>query len=263
MNRFRQYLICGVIALGAVACDRTPDYVIAPDDMADLLVDIHKGEGVIDLNSASYRNDSLRKVLKQSVYMKHGVTAEQVDTSLVWYGHNVEKYIEVYDMVIERLEAELKDADVSSSGERVQFAVVGDSVDAWSDAKYRRFAYGMPSENMKFGLKRDDNWERGDVYTWNVYVRNRRSPIRWTIAGEYNDGTTDYIAHTVSQDGWNTITFPVDTAKNLRYVYGVLSVSPGKGEVTYVDSISLIRTRYNPDKYNRAGVKRYLNGKKE
>ena len=60
MNKFRQYLICGVIALGSAACDRTPDYVIKPDDMADLLVDIHKGEGVIDLNSASYRNDSLQ-----------------------------------------------------------------------------------------------------------------------------------------------------------------------------------------------------------
>ena len=78
------------------SCDRTPDYVIKPDDMASLLVDIHKGEGVVDLNSSAYRNDSARKVLKQSIYMRHGVTAEQVDTSLEWYGPVSYTHLDVY-----------------------------------------------------------------------------------------------------------------------------------------------------------------------
>ena len=117
-------LLYAASALLFASCDRTPDYVIKPDDMASLLVDIHKGEGVVDLNSSAYRSDSARKVLKQSIYMRHGVTAEQVDTSLVWYGHNIEKYIEVYDKVIAQLEKELKDADVAASGEKVQLAVV-------------------------------------------------------------------------------------------------------------------------------------------
>ncbi|MDE6458729.1 MAG: DUF4296 domain-containing protein, partial [Muribaculum sp.] len=92
----RRLLLLPVAYIGAallfLSCDRTPDYVISPDDMASLLVDIHKGEGVVDLNSSAYRGDSARKVLKQSRYMRHGVTAEQVDTSLEWYGHNIEKY---------------------------------------------------------------------------------------------------------------------------------------------------------------------------
>lgn len=157
------------------SCDRTPDYVIKPDDMASLLVDIHKGEGVVDLNSSAYRNDSARKVLKQSIYMRHGVTAEQVDTSLEWYGHNIEKYIEVYDQVIEQLEKELKDADVAAAGEKVQLAAIGDSVDAWNDTRYRRFAYGSPADNLKFSFRRDENWEEGDVYTWRMFVSNRQS----------------------------------------------------------------------------------------
>ncbi len=256
-------LLYAASALLFASCDRTPDYVIKPDDMASLLVDIHKGEGVVDLNSSAYRSDSARKVLKQSIYMRHGVTAEQVDTSLVWYGHNIEKYIEVYDKVIAQLEKELKDADVAASGEKVQLAVVGDSVDAWNDSRYRRFAYGYPSDNLKFSFRRDENWEDGDVYTWRMFVSNRQSPIRLTIGADYNDGTTDYVTTTVSSDGWSEVVFPSDTARSLRYVYGMMALDPKRGEIAYVDSITLVRTRFNPDSYSRGQVRHYSNGKKE
>ncbi len=255
-------VLLAVSSMSFPACDRTPEHVIKPDDMAALLIDIHKGEGVVELNSSSYRNDSLKKVLKQSIYMRHGVTQEQVDTSLAWYGHNIEKYIEVYDMVIDGLEKELKDADVAAAGEKVQLAVIGDSADAWNDSRYRRFAYGSPSENLKFTLKRDENWDKGDVYTWRMFVTNRQSPLRLTVGAEYSDGTTDYVTALIGQDGWNEIVFPADTARTLRFVYGIAGMTPKKGEIVYLDSITLVRTRFNPDKYNRSRVIHYSNGKK-
>ena len=86
--------------------------------------------------------------------------------------------------------------------------------------------------------------------------------MRWTIAGEYNDGTIDYISAPIYQDGWNHITFAGDSAKVLRYVYGTVTSTPAVGEVAYLDSISLVRTRYNPDKNNRQAIKRFTNGKK-
>lgn len=246
-----------------VACDRTPDYVIKPADMASLLVDIHKGEGVVDLNSSAYRADSARKALKQSIYLRHGVTSEQFDTSLVWYGHNIEKYIEVYDMVIEELEKELKDADVAAAGEKVQLAVVGDSVDAWNDTRYRRFAYGYPSDILKFAMRQDENWEKGDVYTWKLFITNRQSPLRVTIGGDYSDGTSDYVTASFNSEGWNELTFPADTARTMKYVYGVVELSPRKGEIAYVDSISLVRMRAERYHGARSQVKHYANGKKE
>ena len=82
-----------MILLAVVSCDSTPDHVIPPEKMARLLADIHIGESVIDANRNQYANDSLKKELKQSVFCKHNVTAQQVDTSFVWYGHNIEKYI--------------------------------------------------------------------------------------------------------------------------------------------------------------------------
>ena len=177
--------------------------------MTSLLVDIHKGESVIDLNRSAYSSDSMRKVVKQSIYAKHGVTAEQVDTSLVWYGHNVEKYIEIYDGVIEQLEKDIKNADVSSGGERLHLAVVGDSVDAWSEVPYRHFFNGEPVDNVKFSFSRDETW-----------------------------------------------------VKEAKFIYGNISMNPIPGESVYLDSISLVRSRFSPSTYFRGNVKEYRNGKK-
>lgn len=42
--------------------------------------------------------------------MRHGVTREQFDTTLVWYGHHIETYMKIYDRVVERLKAENEEA---------------------------------------------------------------------------------------------------------------------------------------------------------
>ena len=64
------------------ACSKTPDYVISEDRMASLMADLYMGDAVVENDNRSYRNDSVRKVLIQSVYAKHGVTRHDVDTSL-------------------------------------------------------------------------------------------------------------------------------------------------------------------------------------
>lgn len=266
MSSIRSILpILGLIVVSWLfsGCDNTPEYVIKEDDMVDLLVDLHKGEGVVDINHSAYRNDSVKKVLKQSIYARHGVTSEQVDTSLVWYGHNIEKYIEIYDKVIERLEAQLKDADVLASGEKLQVSISGDSVNVWSEKEFYRFFDKSPSNYLKFAFKKDENWENGDVYQWNMYLRNRRSPILLTMVTDYTDGTSDYAYKVLSQDGWVNISLPTDTAKTAKSVYGIASAEPHPGEMMYLDSISLVRTRFSNSSYMRNSIKTFTNGKKE
>ena len=254
-------ILTTALSIATVSCDKTPDYVIKSDDMVDLLVDIHKGESVVELNRAKYPNDSTRKMMKHSRFLRHGVTQEQFDTSLVWYGHNIEKYIEVYDKVIEELEGEIKLADVSTDGSRVQMAVVGDSVDAWGDVRFRQFAYGEPSDILKFNMRRDENWEKGDVYTWRFFVRKRISPMTWTLAADYNDGSTDYLSGSVNSEGWQEVSFTTDSAKITSNLYGTIMLQPNLLESAYVDSIMLIRTRMKPSEYFRSNVKTFHHGK--
>lgn len=254
MNRL---LIIAALVLMFTSCDRTPDHVIKPKEMAALLADIHKGEGVIDLQSSHYRNDSAKKVLRQSIFISHGVTQEDFDTSLVWYGHNMDSYKEVYEMVIKQLEDELSKADIAAEGESVQVSVVGDSVNVWGESPFRRFADGGPSDFVRFKFSSDENWEKGDTYMWKLFAHNHSLPMQWTLCADYNDGTTDYISSKFYGGGWQELKLYTDTAKVLRNVYGVLQYMSSKGEVAYLDSITLLRTRFSPDEYYRGAVLHY------
>ncbi|MDE6826066.1 MAG: DUF4296 domain-containing protein, partial [Paramuribaculum sp.] len=81
-------------ALSAVAggCNPAPDGVLSPDEMAEVLADIHIGESVSETERRVFNNDSIRRVLKQSILMKHGLNSETFDSSLMWYGQHIDLY---------------------------------------------------------------------------------------------------------------------------------------------------------------------------
>ena len=47
--------LCSVILCLFPACDRTPDHIIKPKAMEDLLVDIHKSEAIITKRRTAQR----------------------------------------------------------------------------------------------------------------------------------------------------------------------------------------------------------------
>ena len=242
--------ICSLcVAILSIGCSSTPGGVLSQDEMAQLLVDIHIGESVIEANRENYDIDSVKKALKQSIYIKHNVTQEQVDTSFVWYGQNIEKYIEVYDEVIAMLEDDIRKVKVSA--DNMQFVVAGDSADAWPGLRCRLLTALAPDKSLSFSINSDENWEAGDVYEWKLKLLNNQSTINWTIAVDYTDGSSEYKNLLVSQDGWQDITLYCDSTKMPSRVYGVALADIKSHERIHIDSISLIRTRLNPQLYRR------------
>lgn len=252
MTSMRYGLIICVLSAIMIGCSNTPEYVIPHEKMVDLLVDIHIGESVVDVNRRDYRNDSLKKGLKQSILAKHNITQEQLDTSLVWYGHNLEEYLEVYDDVISQLEKDVKDAEETGFGhEELAVSIAGDSVDVWNGLRFRVYNENAPIQYLSFVLKHDDNTEIGDEYLWEFKMHNNRSSVAWTMAADYNDGTTDYTTGITSSNGWNRLHLNTDSAKMISRIYGTARIVPVKGEIVYIDSISLLRTRYDVKTYNK------------
>lgn len=256
-NNLRWLSLVAAVGIAVAACDSTPDYVIPPKKMAQLMADVHVGEAVIESNSREYGNDSLKKVMKQSIYMKHGVTSEQVDTSMYWYGHNIDKYMEVYDNTIKILEKRISDAERLGVKAKlaVSFSADGDSVNLWQGVKNRRFTTDMASDFITFHHTTDRNWDRGDRFRLNAKMIDTRSPMTMNMAVEYNDGTTEYTSATFSGDGMRHLDLVLDSAKSALSVYGSLRYHPVDDEVAYLDSISLVRT-HNKDnnKQQRAEV---------
>lgn len=135
-NKMRTCLCILCVAAAALlsSCSKTPKGVIPEKDMAVLLADMAEGDAVVELNRSDYGSDESRKALKQSILIKNGYTQADFDKSLMWYGHNLDVYGDVYDDVVSILEDRQRDArnEAKKVGERLVAA--GDSVDVWQQS---------------------------------------------------------------------------------------------------------------------------------
>ncbi|MCM1163207.1 MAG: DUF4296 domain-containing protein [Muribaculaceae bacterium] len=230
-------LVCG--------CSDTPKGIIGIDKMAHLLADVYVGEATIESNGQQFSTDSARRALKQTIFKKHGVDIAQVDTSLYWYGQHVDKYMKVCEQTEEILQARIADAEKRGATSGVKASNLdGDSVNLWNGPSMRRITPGAPSDFITFSISRDRNWERGDRFTLSSHGVLTRTPATMMIAVDYSDGTSEYISsnHRIDElTGHLTLT--LDSTKTGSTVYGYIRYVPQEGEVSYIDSISLVRTR--------------------
>lgn len=253
----RRLLTFVFIALLLVACNSRPDKVLSDDDMEDLLVDIFKSEAIIELNSSEYSNDSMKAVVKQSVFLKHGVTQEQYDSSVVWYGHHVNKYVKIYENVIARLNDEEldikkidKSAPVAVKTAKRTYPASGDTADVWENERVWIFMPQYGTNILRFDCKSKPDDRNGDRYKLVVRVRNAISSVGAFIGADYYDGSSSYAYRTSLIDGDNSLTLQGDSTKRVRRVYGYITAKPSSGEVVLVDSIMLLRTRLDHSQYS-------------
>lgn len=241
----------------AGACNPAPEGVLSPEDMAQLLADIHTGESVGEMERREFSSDSMRRVLRQSVLAAHGLSSEELDSSLMWYGKHIDIYSKVYDRVTEILEdriTRLENEGVYNSNDdsRASLGSIeydGDSVDVWTGQRSVMMTAGGPSTIIPFQLVNDQNWARGDRYCLQLSTHGLQGTMQLSMAVEYYDGSVDYASKTVTGNNLKELKIPVDSAKNAHYVYGTISVNPKGDSRVFVDSITLYRTRLAP--YNR------------
>lgn len=256
-------------ALSAVAggCNPAPDGVLSPDEMAEVLADIHIGESVSETERRVFNNDSIRRVLKQSILMKHGLNSETFDSSLMWYGQHIDLYTKVYEHVTEILEdriTRLESEGVYNAQENsretnlASIEFDGDSVDVWTMARSYMLTDRGPVTQIPFHLTNDNNWEKGDRYIMNLTTHGLKGQLGVTMAVEYFDGSVDYFNSLIAGNGKRNIKLALDSAKNAHYVYGVISSQPVKDSRLFIDSLSLYRVRKAPHNAGERFIVKHL-----
>lgn len=245
------------LAMLLAACSKVPSGVIAPEEMALLMADLNTGEAVIDMNRSSYTGDSARQAFKQSIYMKHGVTSAEVDSSFSWYGRNITVYMDVCDRTIEILEQRLIEIGSRVAAEAAM-SVAGDSVDVWGGPRFMRIYDRLPSRTLTFDFSRDENWERGDGYFWRVKFFNSHAKARWQMTAEYADGNVEYINRDIEGDGWQELKLMTDSTGDATRIYGALTIENRPGTTVTFDSMEVVRKRLNPATYSQRYMQKTL-----
>lgn len=98
-------LITIVLAIAlSVSCTVRPRGVLSERKMRELLVDLHRADGALQVSGVLYSSDEALAAYYQSVLEKYGVTQAQFDSSLAWYTDNPNLFDKMYPNVIAELE---------------------------------------------------------------------------------------------------------------------------------------------------------------
>lgn len=251
------------------SCGSKPDMVIDEDDMIDLLADLHKSEAIIEMNPTKFKSDSVKAVVRQSIFKKHGITQEEYDSSVVWYGHNVRNYIKVYDGVIAKLDdEEFQLSNIDNPHRKMtkrvkkQYPSTGDSADIWTKEHswILTSQYGNNMIRFDFDSKSDD--KNGDCYTFIYRLRNTVGNVSVYLGADYHDGTTSFTCRNSSIEGENKIRLQSDSTKRVRRLYGYITTNPARREMVFIDSIMMLRTRLDSATYTMFATQKWAGPKR-
>lgn len=216
--------------------------------MEDLLIDVHKSEAYVESDYAYYSKNKRKDSIENAVFAKHGVTRATFDTSLIWYGNNIEKYIQIYRNVIVRLQEEDNrtlalmndDKDVINKITRS-----GDTVNIWNREPCYVFEGRVGRNLLAFSVPSDDNFKEGDVFRFKFRLDRLTDETfiyrpQVTLAVKGNNDSIRFVTKDISHTGWDSLT--IHSFGTIRSVTGSIFVPPmPEWRVIYADSISLIR----------------------
>lgn len=229
-----------------LACESRPKYVIPEDEMVDLLVDVHKSEAVIALNHHQYPTDEKKRIVREAVYMRHHTTKADFDSSMVWYGNNLDDYMEIYKRVIDKLNEENNAIKELIKEEEMQVLTqAGDTVDIWKQQRWHIFDSDKDNNILAFSINSDENFNRGDRFSLRFHVVNippRGDNVQVYMAIRHQDNVIHYTHINAQRSGWNVLNIQSDSINNLKELYGYIAMPPrNDGYIMYIDSIQLIR----------------------
>lgn len=237
--RLRHLLPIAIIALlCATSCRQRPKGVLSDGDMIEVLADLHIAQSYADQYPAQFATDSARKVLRQAVLQKHGITTVELDSSLSWYGRHIDRYTELYAKVEENLRKRREKVVNGKS------AVMAESSaeNTYPLPRMVTFSPLAASEFYTFSFPADQ-LEKGEglLFKFHVLPREAGSPD-FFLALEYDDKSATYTSSSLrTQNGSITAALRSDTLKSPARIYGYIRMRNNQGRYAWVDSLRLQR----------------------
>ena len=244
-------LLCVIAAALLLSCKPTiPAGIIQPDEMEDVLYDYHVAEAMAK-NDYGSNVDLKRNAYFLSVLKKHQISEADFDSSLVYYYSRLDKLIEIYNHVNERLgtEASRVGAAVGEISHYSQYGSSGDTANIWSTPTDLLLIPYAPDNRFNFTLKADTTFRLGDSFmfqfmTETIWQSGSHSAVVCLTARYDNDSITQHYS-TVSTSGITQVRVPSNKKSMLKDLRGFIylgnDASADLRRLMFVSQIQLIR----------------------
>lgn len=233
------FLLVCLLALVVVGCKKTPDNVISEKEMGSLLKDVFMADAMIAVDYNKYSTSEKKQALYESVFKKHGVTQAEFDTSLVWYGRNLDIYMKVYDQVIDDLDA------MSALADSMPDISPYDTTLLWKVKEPIYFSSTQPGSLQSFRVEFDSILPSYSKVELSMHVfgisdwMKRKPVVHLTLAGAQR---TVSLADTIRADGVSRFDLTVANLDSISSVYGYIRLVRDKDAYYKVtlDSVQIL-----------------------
>ena len=245
ISGFQTFLVVSLSALiGLSACSHTPEGVLTAKQMRDVMIDLYTAEAMIYDEPQRYETFEQRRALFNDVFAKHHLTEAQYDSSLMWYGRNLDLYMGVCDMALEEVDRRLKSAgSEDSSNVTVRRSSSSATPDLWSGKRYYAFSPSDLSDRVVFETSPGGGAHATaaeyvlEMQIWGLQPAAHERIVVSLRADVENDSTL-IQRDTITVDGPHRVALINPPGNYVRRIYGYLRVIAPSSKV-YVDSLRL------------------------
>ena len=219
--------------------------------MVRLIADIEVAEVYMQQHNSGYYNDSVRDSAVQWALERHGLTKADFDSTMTWYGRNIDEYRDLYGKVDVELAARqravtgMEDTDIVST-------------DLWPYSRHMIVSANGSSDGLSFSLPSEDI-QKGDRITWKMRLKGLSSG-NILLGVDYDNGTSSYSYQSQNGMSKGEVMLQTDSALQVRRVYGYVRANDVSSLPMWIDSISLKRTPIDSTEYYRIHSQRRYSG---
>lgn len=251
VSGLRLYLLAGAVMAMSAACVRRPDGVLSDKDMVSLVADMELAEAYVQTGSRGAGEEE-RAALVDYVIKKHGLTREEFDTTMAWYGRNVDAY---YDLC-ESVEAELARRKGKLTG---SFTV--QSSDLWPYSRQSFISRKSSSDAFMFSIPVVEV-QKGERIELKLRMRDRIDATA-LLGVEYDNGVKEFQNRTLTGVQRLRMVLQTDTGHSVSRIFGNMLLNDMSQTPLWIDSISLSSLPFDSLEYYNIHSQRIYREPKE
>ena len=241
--KFRWILIA-CLALLSSCGKEIPDEIIQPSKMEKVLYDYH-----LTLGMSENSKNTEKEARKKYVFQKHGITAADFDSSMVWYTRESQELMGIYENLNKRFKREYEHVErLLESREEINtrsFAS-GDTVNIWMKEDILWFTKAPLNNKLTFEIKVDTTFHQRDAFDWNMdwyFMAEGEAIMGLNVI--YDNDSVIGITKSITESGSQSIYLHTDSAYNIKSLNGFVYVPQNQAKQPNILLHKINLTRYH------------------
>ena len=241
--KFRWILIA-CLALLSSCGKEIPDEIIQPSKMEKVLYDYH-----LTLGMSENSKNTEKEARKKYVFQKHGITAADFDSSMVWYTRESQELMGIYENLNKRFKREYEHVErllESREEANTRSFASGDTVDVWMKENILWFTKSPLNNRLTFEIKADSTFHPKDAFDWNMdyYFMTEGEAIMGLNVIYENDSVIG-MTKSITESGPQSIYLHTDSAYNIKALNGFIYVPENQTKQPNILLHKIDLTRYH------------------